>query len=228
MKIHLCKLLVPVMLAASLISGCQLAEAVNNLLATDTPTATATATATLTPTATATFTATATATHTATATETLTPEPTNTPKPAAVSSGGQPGVCDGGNSSMEASVLAVVNRQRANAGLKPLTSNGALTSAARAHSKDMATNNFFSHTGSNGSSPFSRISAAGFSYSAAGEVIYAGEGSNNTAGSAVGGWMGSAAHKKIILDPIYKYGGAGYWCNPDSKYEGYFTLDVGR
>ena len=36
-----------------------------------------------------------------------------------------------------------------------------LTQAAAVHSQDMVTNNFFSHTGSNGSTPWDRIKAAG-------------------------------------------------------------------
>lgn len=73
-----------------------------------------------------------------------------------------------------ADVIVLTNLQRANYGLPPLTANAALTAAALAHSNDMATNNFFSHTGSDGSSPGQRISRAGYSYYTYGENIAAG------------------------------------------------------
>jgi uncharacterized protein YkwD len=71
-------------------------------------------------------------------------------------------------------VIALTNQQRALYGLPPLTANSALTSAAAVHSNDMADNNFFSHTGSDGSNPGQRISRAGYSYYTYGENIAAG------------------------------------------------------
>lgn len=122
----------------------------------------------------------------------------------------------------------MVNYQREQAGVAKLTGSSALFTAARNHSKDMATNNFFDHTGSNGSSPFDRMAAAGFSFSYAAEDLYAGNGSNNSASAAVSGWMTSPSHREKMLDPIYTYAGVGYWCNPNSTYGGYFTLDLAR
>jgi uncharacterized protein YkwD len=215
-----------------LTSGCQFAQSVKEIFVSPTPTYTATATATHTATATSTLTptntatATATATLTPTATETPIPTRTFTPRPTSpVISSGE---CGSVNSSIESAVLSGVNYQRTNAGLAALKSSSALFSAARAHSKDMAENNFFSHTGSNGSSPFDRMASAGFSISFAAENIYAGSGSSDSAGSAVGAWMGSSGHRENILNPTYTYAGVGYWCNPNSQYGGYYTLDLAR
>ena len=127
---------------------------------------------------------------------------------------------------MESSVLSMVNYQREQAGVAPLKSSSALFTAARGHSQDMATNNFVSHTGSNGSGLKDRLASAGFSYSAAAENIYAENGSNNSAGSAVGGWMGSEGHRVNMLNPTYIFAGVGYWCNSSSTYGGYYTLDL--
>ena len=52
--------------------------------------------------------------------------------------------------------------------------NDALDAAAYGHSQDMGVNNFLSHTGSNGSTPWDRMRAAGYQYSSAGENIAAG------------------------------------------------------
>lgn len=218
-----------VVLIIPIIAGCQFTQAVKGLIASATPTATNTATATFTPTATATFTATPTATETATPTSTFTPLPTNTPMPTSASvvlSGS--GTCNGFDAGIESSVLAYVNYQRTNAGLQALTVSGALTSAARSHSQDMAANNFFSHTGSNGSSPFDRMRSAGFSYSAAAENIYAATGSQNSASAAVAAWMASSGHRENILNGAYTYAGVGYYCSSGSEYEGYYTIDFGR
>ena len=219
-------------------TGCELSNSIEALIASPTATATATATSTSTPTVTSTSTATATstATNTATPTETSTntplptltftpapPKPTKTATTVSVSddsSGG--GDCDGGNTNMEAAVFSLINQQRANAGVPPLSYSSTLANVARDHSKDMAMNGYFDHGDAVG-----RIFASG-SFSAAGENIFAGNGGFNTAGSAVSGWMGSQLHKDNMLNSVFTYGGVGYWCNPNSEYGGYFTLDLGR
>lgn len=209
------------------LSACQFQQSLSAWLATDTPTPTLTftPTVTLTPTATATLTLTPTFTATFTATPTNTPYPTKTQAP--VSMGGSEG-CSGANSNFEAQVVALINKERANAGLSALSTNGSLTSAARGHSRDMASSNFFGHTGSNGSDLASRLSAAGYAYTAGAENIYAGEGSNlDNPYAAVSAWMGSDGHRANILNGIYTEIGVGYWCDTNSKYEGYFTADFG-
>lgn len=60
-----------------------------------------------------------------------------------------------------ARVLTLVNNERSKAGCSPLTINAKLTKAAQDHSKDMASHQNMSHTGSDGSSPGDRITRAG-------------------------------------------------------------------
>ncbi len=118
----------------------------------------------------------------------------------------------------EVQVLALVNQRRAAGatcpthGYKPpvpaLTMNPALRCAARKHDKDMITNNFFSHTGTGGTTPWARMTSAGYgSYKAAGENIAAGQ---TTPAAVVTGWMNSAGHCKNIMDPAFKEIGVGY------------------
>lgn len=230
MKKHLAvNQVIAVLVTGSLLlflAACQIGQTVSGWFATDTPTPTltftptATSTATFTPTATLTYTPTA----TFTATWTATPLPTWTKTPTL--SGEVE--CSGTNASIEGQVLYLINQARAKAGVAAVTSNSALASAARDHSKDMAQNNYFSHTGSDGSTPFTRISAAGYSYHAAGEIIYAGPGKYNSPYSAVSKWMGSEPHKAILLDDVYTEVGVGYWCDANSAHEGYFTADFGK
>lgn len=222
------------------LSACQFTQSVSRLVFPPTATSTATATAvpptaTITATVTATVTVTATATMTATAvpTATSTPRPLPTRTKAAAGSGSSAGSsdssgCSGGNTAIESSLLALINRERQNQGLSLLSNSSALTTAAREHSRDMAENNYFSHTGSDGSSPFDRMQRAGYSFTAAAENIYAGNGSNNSAGSAFSAWMASDGHRENMLNSAYADAGVGYWCDSSSEYGGYFTLTLGH
>ncbi len=105
-------------------------------------------------------------------------------------------------------VVDLVNAERASAGCDPLQVNVKLVTAAQGHSEDMAFNDFFSHTGSNGSSPGQRVAAQGYSYSYLAENIAAGYG---TAAAAVNGWMNSEGHRANILNCNLQETGVGYY-----------------
>ncbi len=223
--------LVLVALVAGL-SGCQLAQNLNQMLAKPTITATSTATQTATATATVTATITSTATAVPTATETPLPTATATPRPLPAATkvpdtvvSNSSGGCNGGNTGYESTLLAMINQERANNGVGSLSSGGSLTSVARDHSKDMAENGFFDHNSSSGS-PFDRMSSAGISFTAAAENLYAGNGSNDSPSSAFGGWMASEGHRTNMLNGAYSMAGVGYWCDSSSTYGGYYTLDL--
>ena len=62
-------------------------------------------------------------------------------------------------------VVDLVNQERAKVGCSPLAMNTALNNAALGHSEDMARNDFFDHTGSDGSSPWDRMARAGYQWS---------------------------------------------------------------
>lgn len=105
-------------------------------------------------------------------------------------------------------VVDLINAERMNAGCAPLQVDSKLVAAAQKHSEDMAFNDFFDHTGSNGSSPGQRIAAEGYSYSTWAENIAAGYG---TAAAAVAGWMGSEGHRDNILNCSLQETGVGYF-----------------
>lgn len=54
---------------------------------------------------------------------------------------------------------------------QPLVSVAALNAAAQGHTQDMIENGFFSHTGSDGSSPSARMTNAGYDWNGAGENL---------------------------------------------------------
>ncbi|WP_375760805.1 CAP domain-containing protein [Corallococcus exercitus] len=133
----------------------------------------------------------------------------------------------------ENEVLTLVNQRRAAGATcggvaKPavgaLVNNDLLRCAARKHSKDMGTNNFFSHTGSNGSSPWQRMTSAGYSYRTAAENIAAGY---STPLAVVNGWMASTGHCNNIMNGALKQTGIGYYNAPSSTYRAYWTQDFG-
>lgn len=133
------------------------------------------------------------------------------------------------SSSLSDQVLTLVNNYRSQAGLKPLRLNSLLTTAAQAHSQDMALNDYFSHTGFNGSTADERISATGYNYAAIGENIAAGFA---TPEGVVAAWMDSPGHRANILHPVLKEMGLGfYFLESDTgsnNYRYYWTQNFGQ
>ncbi|MCA9997838.1 MAG: CAP domain-containing protein [Anaerolineales bacterium] len=129
----------------------------------------------------------------------------------------------------EQDVLTLVNSERAKVGCGALTANDKLVAAARGHSQDMAANDFFSHTGSNGSSPGDRIEAQGYNWSTWGENIAAGY---TTPADVMGGWMDSPGHRDNILNCSFTEIGIGYVYNANDAgavdYRHYWTQVFGR
>lgn len=133
----------------------------------------------------------------------------------------------------EDKVLALVNARRAagascggvaKAPALALTFDERLRCAARKHSKDLATTGTFSHTGSDGSTPWQRINAAGYAYRRAAENIAGGQ---STPEAVVTGWMNSTGHCNNIMDPKLTQLGVGYFYLSGSKYKHYWTQDFG-
>lgn len=75
--------------------------------------------------------------------------------------------------------------------------NEKLAKAAFGHSTSMATNNYFSHTGIDGSNPGQRITAAGYPWSRYGENIAAGQ---PTMTSVMTSWQNSAGHCANLMN----------------------------
>jgi uncharacterized protein YkwD len=149
---------------------------ISHALLARTPTPHVPNTATPTPTVSSTATATPTQTPAPSATPTVAPSPTatDTPNTSGIPTSGTttngclitPGQAVG-----EAHLLALLNADRAVAGVAPLTLLPALSVASRDHSCDMGAHNTLSHTGSDGSDPTQRISATGTTFSTAGENV---------------------------------------------------------
>lgn len=105
-------------------------------------------------------------------------------------------------------VLKLVNQERAKVGCIPLSLESHLMSAAQSHTEDMAFRNYFSHTGSDGSSSAERATRAGYIWSYVGENIAAGY---TTPVTVMQGWMNSPGHRANILNCEYTHIGIGYF-----------------
>ncbi|MFR9788180.1 CAP domain-containing protein [Streptomyces sp. MB22_4] len=122
-------------------------------------------------------------------------------------------------SGVTAQIVQLVNAERAKAGCRPLTLDAKLTAAAQEHSADMAAHQNMSHTGSDGSDPGTRITRAGYTWSAYGENVAYGY---STAAEVMAGWMSSPGHRANILDCGFQEIGVGL-AQPGS----YWTQDFG-
>lgn len=142
-----------------------------------------------------------------------------------------PPLCSGASNADTAAnaaeVIRLVNLQRAASGLGALTAHTNLRDAAQKHAIDMACHSFLSHTGTDGSTAFSRMTAFGYSFLAAGENIGAGQ---MTPQEIVNDWMASSGHRAIILTAEYLEIGVGYVYNDNDTagYYDYWVMDVGR
>mgnify|MGYP000967410005 CR=1 FL=1 len=97
-------------------------------------------------------------------------------------------------------VLGHVNAVRAAHGCGPVRADPQLTAAAARQAHDMLANGVQGHTGSDGSSVAQRVTAAGYSYAALGEVMFWGTGTAGTPANAVTWWMNSPGHRAVLLD----------------------------
>ncbi|HKW78499.1 MAG TPA: CvpA family protein [Candidatus Limnocylindria bacterium] len=105
----------------------------------------------------------------------------------------------------EAQMIALVNEERANAGLKPLAVDDRLIPVARAHSEEMFRLKYFGHQSPVTGSPFDRLKAAGITYTRAGEnLAYA-----QSVTVAFRGLMESQGHRENILRPEFTRIGIG-------------------
>jgi uncharacterized protein YkwD len=123
-------------------------------------------------------------------------------------------------------VIDAVNAYRAQSGLPAYNVNPQLTLAAQAHANDMACNNFFVHTGSNGSTPQSRVIVSGYVASAVGENVY-GSYPPLTGAEAVTWWKNDKTdlrHNLNLVSDKYIDIGVGY-----SFFDnyGYYTIVFG-
>ncbi|MEM9580504.1 MAG: CAP domain-containing protein [Pseudomonadota bacterium] len=106
----------------------------------------------------------------------------------------------------DSTFAAMINGVRTTAGAGPLAYNAQLDQAAQGHANDMLTNNYFSHTGLNGSSAAQRVAATGYAATAVGENIAQGQQSET---DVLNSWQNSPGHKANNENPVFQEFGLG-------------------
>ncbi|NNM33675.1 MAG: CAP domain-containing protein [Gemmatimonadetes bacterium] len=131
------------------------------------------------------------------------------------------GTCE---SNPRQAVLQLVNDIRIDHGVEPLQLDLRLAVSAQTHSEDMTANNFMSHTGSDGSNPGERMTAAGYPWNGWSENVAAGQ---PTPESVVNAWMNSSGHRANILRTSSEHVGIGYDHESGTTYGHYWTMNFG-
>jgi uncharacterized protein YkwD len=136
-----------------------------------------------------------------------------TPPATTTSGGGAGGACPYTTDPVKAAdVIGAINNYRAQNGLPALDVNSLLTQAAQSHAIDMACNNLFGHTGSDGSSAASRIASTGYLASSVTENVYGSY--PPLSGQGVVVWWATdqidPRHNKNLLDTKYTAIGVAY------------------
>jgi hypothetical protein len=128
------------------------------------------------------------------------------------------------NEQFVSEVLRLTNEYRAQNGLNALKLNEELTVTGEFHSLDMAKNNYFEHTGLDGSLPWDRAKRVGFESRLMAENIAAGQYSPE---SVVQAWIASEGHRKNLINPNFTEMGLGYYKPAEdgvtSRYDHYWT-----
>jgi uncharacterized protein YkwD len=125
----------------------------------------------------------------------------------------------------ETAVLDLINQHRAANGLGTLSINGTLSNAARWMSDDMANNNYFSHTDSQGRDPFVRLADFGYTYNTwKGENLAAGI---DSAQEAFDLWKGSPGHNANMLNPNFTVIGIARSYGASSTFGWYWSTEFG-
>ena len=126
-------------------------------------------------------------------------------------------------------VLALINQLRVESqtcgdtsypAVAEVTWSSTLTLAASEHSNNMANYNFFDHTGLDGSTVGTRVTAQGYTWSRVSENIAGGQ---ISAQEVVDGWMSSEGHCINIMNSDVTEMGLACQVNSDSDYQRYWT-----
>ncbi len=153
-------------------------------------------------------------TSTVTATPTSTPgTPTATGTAPTATPGASGAACAyTTDASRTTGVVNAVNTYRAQINLAAYTTNASLQQAAQKHAVDMACNQLFVHTGSDGSTPQTRVAAAGYSASSVTENVY-GSYPPLSPEDAVAWWATDTVdpnHNLNLISTTYSEIGVGY------------------
>ncbi len=113
----------------------------------------------------------------------------------------QPGILGVSSNITKQQIIDLTNAERAKFGLSPVSENSALSQAAEAKARNMFEENYWAHFAPSGKDPWGFMSAAGYSFSFAGENL-----AKNFSNSdeVMNAWMNSPSHKENIINSRYQ------------------------
>ncbi len=123
-----------------------------------------------------------------------------------------------------AAAQKLINTYRKQQGLKPLKLDAQLTSAAKAHSRDLAKWDRISHYGSDGSTPWDRVKRSGYKARLAAENVGTGQASFS---EVLRGWKESEGHNKNLLIRDADHMGIALVYDGRTEFKSFWTLVLG-
>lgn len=137
-----------------------------------------------------------------------------------------------GTRSWRKSLMKLINDYRASHGLSPYKTCKTLMNAAQDYAVVLASNNWHDHTGPDGSIPFDRVMAAGYTpthlsiWRTTENLAYG----YPSVKAAFEGWKNSPGHNAAMLDRDLKHAGLGYarWTAGGHKYDTKWALSMGE
>jgi uncharacterized protein YkwD len=122
---------------------------------------------------------------------------------------------------LEQDCLREVNHQRIARGLSAMEPDRSVLAVARAYSRQMAEEGFFSHVDPDGRDVRQRLEKARITWLVVGENLSYSNGYINPVAISLRGWMDSPGHRHNILDARYNTSAIGAWIAPNGTV--YFT-----
>jgi uncharacterized protein YkwD len=111
----------------------------------------------------------------------------------------------------EQRIVALVNGDRARAGLPPLAVDARLVEVARAHCRDMIAHDFVGHVSPRTGTAMDRVRRAGLRP----ELVMENVGRSYSPEQAESGFLGSPGHRGNLLDPRARFVGVGVVYGPE-------------
>jgi uncharacterized protein YkwD len=111
----------------------------------------------------------------------------------------------------EQEIVALVNRDRARAGLPPVTADPRLAAIARAHCHDMIDHDFVGHLSPRTGTSMDRVRRAGLQP----DIVFENVGRAYSPDQAESGFLGSPGHRGNLLDPRARRIGVGVVFGPE-------------
>ncbi len=118
----------------------------------------------------------------------------------------------------------LINAYRKSNGLKPVSLNAELTTAAKAHATDLAKWDRISHYGSDGSNPWDRVKRAGYNAKVAAENVGTGQISFD---EVLKGWQESPGHNRNLLMGDIDNMGIALVQEPKTEFKTFWVLALG-